>query len=60
MMAKASIANGATIIVFAVVLLGAAGRVDWPAAWAFLILFFAVSLRWSGWRGAIRRCSPSA
>jgi protein-S-isoprenylcysteine O-methyltransferase Ste14 len=43
MMAKASIANGATIIVFAVVLLGAAGRVAWPAAWAFLILFFALS-----------------
>lgn len=43
MMAKASIANGATVIVFAVVLLGAAGRVDWPAAWAFLILFFALS-----------------
>jgi len=40
---KASIANGITVFVFAALLFGAAGRFDWRAAWAFLILFFALS-----------------
>jgi protein-S-isoprenylcysteine O-methyltransferase Ste14 len=43
MIVKASIANGATILVFAALLFGAAGRFDWPAAWAFVLLFFALS-----------------
>jgi protein-S-isoprenylcysteine O-methyltransferase Ste14 len=30
-------------LAFAAMLLGAAGRLAWPAAWAFLILFFAIS-----------------
>jgi protein-S-isoprenylcysteine O-methyltransferase Ste14 len=43
MTAKASIANVLTIVVFAAVLFGAAGSLDWLAAWAFLILFFGLS-----------------
>jgi protein-S-isoprenylcysteine O-methyltransferase Ste14 len=43
MVAKASIANGVTVLVFAALLFGAAGRLDWPAGWAFVILFFLLS-----------------
>jgi protein-S-isoprenylcysteine O-methyltransferase Ste14 len=40
---RASIAGAVTIVVFAGLLFAAAGRVDRPAGWAFIILFFALS-----------------
>ncbi len=43
MIARASIANGLTALVFAALLFGAAGSFEWSAGWAFLILFFALS-----------------
>jgi protein-S-isoprenylcysteine O-methyltransferase Ste14 len=43
MIAKASIANGVTILTFAGLLFEPAGRLNWPAAWAFLIIFFTLS-----------------
>lgn len=43
MIAKATLANAVTSFVFALLLFGAAGRLGWPAAWAFLILFFGIS-----------------
>jgi protein-S-isoprenylcysteine O-methyltransferase Ste14 len=40
--AKVWIAWGVEAVVFAVLLFGAAGTVRWPAAWAYLVLFFGV------------------
>lgn len=38
-------ALGAEALVFAALLFGAAGTLRWPAAWAFLALFFGAALR---------------
>jgi protein-S-isoprenylcysteine O-methyltransferase Ste14 len=43
MATKLWIANGATLLAFALALFGAAGTLEWPAAWAFLALFFGLS-----------------
>lgn len=43
MIRKASVANGLTTLAFAALLFAAAGKVDWPAGWAFIILFWALS-----------------
>jgi hypothetical protein len=38
---KVLVKLGAIFLVFAVLLFGPAGTLAWPAAWTFLILFFA-------------------
>jgi protein-S-isoprenylcysteine O-methyltransferase Ste14 len=43
MIAKASIATGVTTLVLAALLFAAAGKVEWPAGWAFIMLFGALS-----------------
>ena len=43
MIARASIANAATNLVFAALLFAAAGRLNWPAAWLFILVFFGLS-----------------
>jgi protein-S-isoprenylcysteine O-methyltransferase Ste14 len=42
---KVPIALGAMFLVFAALLFGAAGTLRWPAAWAYLVLFFGASLQ---------------
>jgi protein-S-isoprenylcysteine O-methyltransferase Ste14 len=43
LIARAWIATAATSMVFAALLFGGAGSLYWPAGWAFIILFFALS-----------------
>jgi protein-S-isoprenylcysteine O-methyltransferase Ste14 len=43
MATKLWIANGATMVALAMLLFGSAGTLGWPAAWAFLTLFFGLS-----------------
>jgi protein-S-isoprenylcysteine O-methyltransferase Ste14 len=40
---RATIANALTNLVLAALLFGAAGSANWPAGWAFIILFFTLS-----------------
>src|SRR5215467_8818454 len=37
------------LVVFSLVLFGAAGTIDWPAGWIFFILFFAFAIALSLW-----------
>lgn len=49
MAVKVSLALAVEILVFSALLFGGAGTIRWPAAWAYLILFFVVGVWFTVW-----------
>jgi protein-S-isoprenylcysteine O-methyltransferase Ste14 len=46
---KVSLALAVEVLIFSALLFGGAGTIRWPAAWVYLILFFAVGVWFTVW-----------